>query len=316
MRILAVDDDPVFLELLAGMLKAIGYGHVTTVGTAEQALHELDTSAIVYDCILSDMQMPGLDGTALTTAIRLRTAYRQTPILMITAMAGKNFVDEAFTAGATDYITKPLDMIELKARIGMVARLLSERHRLAEFARLVGQRAAQVDINADFETPILIPGFDRGIEFLAMENYLLTLGVKRMYSTIAFGIHIKNAGVIFNKASGAVYIQMLGDVAAQIVDSLKTEDTKIAYAGSGNFVVMSERDLGQSTDDLEILINIGLMDFESIYATDRIPVPQVRVGEVARSSFLSPTKPTRILERAILSATTPPDKRSKPTMVA
>lgn len=312
MRILAVDDDPVFLELLAGMLKAIGYGHVTTVSTAEQALHEIDTANHIYDCILSDMQMPGLDGTALTTAIRLRSAYRQTPILMITAMAGKNFVDDAFTAGATDYITKPLDAIELKARIGMVARLLAERHRLAEFARLVGQRAAQVDINADFETPILIPGFERGIEFLAMENYLLTLGVKRMYSTSAFAIHIKNAQMIFNKASGAIYVQMLGDVAAQIIDSLKATDAKIAYTGSGTFVVMTERDMGQSTDDLEILINIGLMDFESIYAADRLPVPQVRVGEVARSAFLSPTKPTRILERAILSATTPPEKRGKP----
>ena len=144
-----------------------------------------------------------------------------------------------------------------------------------------------------------------------MENYLLTLGVKRMYSTTAFGIHIKNAGMIFNKASGATYIQMLGDVAAQIVDSLKTEDAKIAYAGSGTFVCMTERDMGQSTEDLEILVNIGLMDFEAIYAADRLPVPQVRVGDVARSSFLSPNKPTRILERAVASAVTPPDKRGK-----
>lgn len=309
MRILAVDDDPVFLELLSGMLKAIGYNAVTTMPSAEHALHEIDTTTHIYDCILSDMQMPGLDGTALTAAIRLRSAYRQTPILMITAMAGKGFVDEAFAAGATDYITKPLDMIELKARIGMVARLLSERHRLAEFARLVGQRAAQVDINADFDAPLLIPGFERGIEFLAMENYLLTLGVKRIYTTTAFAIHVKNAGMIFNKASGATYIQMLGDVGAQIVDSLKTEDAKIAYAGSGTFVCVTERDMGQTTEDLEIMINIGLMDFESIYTTDRLPVPQVRVGEIARSSFLSPTRPTRMLERAIASATALPERR-------
>jgi hypothetical protein len=144
-----------------------------------------------------------------------------------------------------------------------------------------------------------------------MENYLLTLGVKRMYSTSAFAIHIKNAGIIFNKASGATYVQMLGDVGAQIVDALKTEDVMIAYAGSGTFVCMTERDPGQSPDDLEILINIGLMDFETIYAADRLPVPQVRVGEPARSAFLSPTKPTRILERAIQSATTPPEKRTK-----
>jgi hypothetical protein len=132
-----------------------------------------------------------------------------------------------------------------------------------------------------------------------------------MYSTSAFAIHIKNAGIIFNKASGATYVQMLGDVGAQIVDALKTEDVMISYAGNGTFVCMVERDPGQSPDDLEILINIGLMDFETIYAADRLPVPQVRVGEAARSAFLSPTKPTRILERAIQSAITPPEKRTK-----
>jgi CheY-like chemotaxis protein len=311
MRILAIDDDPVFLELLAGMLHMIGYAEVTTMPSGMDALHELDSSGTLYGCILSDLRMPDMDGAALTAAIRQRTAYRQTPILMITAMSGKNAVDEAFAAGATDYITKPLDIIELRARVGMVDRLLAERRRLAEFARLVGQRAATTEIEAEFDTPIVIPGFERGIEFLAMENYLRTLGVKRMYSTLAFAIHIKNAGIIFNRASGATYVQMLGDVAAQIVDALKTEDVMIAYAGGGTFVCMTERVLGQTTEDLEILINIGLMDFETIYASDRLPVPQVRVGEPARSAFLSPTKPTRILERAIQSATTPPERRSK-----
>ena len=102
MRILAIDDDPVFLELLAGMLRMIGYAQVTTMSSGQEALHELDFSGLLYDCILSDMQMPDLDGAALTAAIRQRTAYRQTPILMITAMSGKNTVDEAFAAGATD----------------------------------------------------------------------------------------------------------------------------------------------------------------------------------------------------------------------
>lgn len=311
MRILAVDDDPVFLELLSGMLDVLGYAGVTTMMSGEQALSELDLASHAFDCILSDLQMPGMDGVAFTAAVRTRPSYRQTPLLMITAMAGKSFVDEAFSAGATDYITKPLDMLELKARIGMVSRLLAERRRMAEFARLVGQRAAAVEIEAEFETPLLIPGFDRGIEYLAMENYLLTLGVKRMFSTSAFGIHVKNAGLIFNKASGATYIQMLGDVAAMIMDALKTEDVLLAYAGSGNFVCMTESPVGANTENLEILINLGLMDFESIYAADRLPVPQVRVGEVVRSSFMSPTKPTRIIERAIVSATQPPEKRTK-----
>ena len=149
-----------------------------------------------------------------------------------------------------------------------------------------------------------------------MENYLQTLGVKRIYSTSAFAITIKNAHLIFNKASGATYIQMLGDVAAQIVDSLRADAVKIAYAGSGTFVCMAEGDLGQTVENLEILVNIGLMEFEQIYAADRLPVPQVRVGDLVRGSFLSPGKPTRILERALASALEVPQRKKSGTMVA
>lgn len=302
MKILAVDDDPVFLELLSGMLRTIGPHDVTTLLSAEQALREIDRAGQVFDCILSDMQMPGMDGVGFTTAIRARKAWRQTPIIVITSMAGKSFVDAAFTAGATDYITKPLDMTELKARIGMVVRLLAERRRMAEFARLVAHRAAATDVKADFDTPIQIPGFDGCVDFVALENYLNTLGVKRAYGTAAFAVHIRNAGVIFAKASGATFVQMLGDVAAQITDALKGAEALLAYAGGGTFVVMTERDIDLNTEDAELFINIGLMEFEAIYAADRLPVPQARVGDLVRASFLSPGKPTRIVERAIATA--------------
>lgn len=315
MKILAVDDDPVFLELLGEMLRQIGPHDVTPLLSAEQGLRELDSGAQVYDCILSDMQMPGMDGVAFTAAIRARKAWRQTPILVITSMAGKAFVDAAFAAGATDYVTKPLDAMELKARIGMVARLLAERRRMAEFARLVAHRGAAAEVKAEFGTPIQIPGFDGCVDFVALENYLNTLGVKRAYGTAAFAVHIRNAGVIFAKASGMTFVQMLGDVAALITDALKGQDALLAYAGGGTFVVMTERDADLATEDAELFINIGLMEFEAIYTADRLPVPQVRLGDLVRASFLSPGKPTRIVDRAIASALRE-EKRKSGALVA
>lgn len=316
MKFLAVDDDPVFLELLAGMLGRLGHDDVTTRPSASLGLEELDRAGQVFDCILSDMQMPEMDGVAFTAAVRSRKAYRQTPLVVITSMAGKGFVDAAFAAGATDYLTKPLDMLELKARIGMVARVVAERRRMAEFARLVAQRGSTAEIRAHFDAPMLIPGIEGSVDFLALENYLNTLGVKRAYGTAAFAVHIRNAGLIFQKANGATFVQMLGDVAALVNDAVKGTEVLMAYAGGGTFVVMTERDAALSPDDLEIFVNIGLMEFEQIYAADRLPVPQVRVGDLVRGSFLSPGKPTRILERALASALEVPQRKKSGTMVA
>lgn len=302
MKFLAVDDDPVFLDLLAGMLGRLGYGGVTTQATAQAALDALDQPGAHYDCILSDMQMPEMDGVAFTAAVRSRKAHRQTPLIVITSMAAKSFVDAAFAAGATDYLTKPLDMLDLKSRIGMAARVIAERRRMAEFARLVAQRTAAADIRADFAAPMMIPGAEGCVDFIALENYLTTLGVKRAYATAAFAIHIRNAGLIFQKASGAAFVQMLGDVAALLADAAKGTEVLVAYAGGGTFAVMTERDATLNPEDIEIFVNIGLMEFEQIYAADRLPVPQVRAGELVRASFLSPGKPTRILDRALASA--------------
>ena len=113
MRILAIDDDPVFLELLAGMLKMIGYAQVTTMPSGDEALHELDFSGMLYDCILSDMQMPDMDGAALTAAIRSRTAYRQTPVLMITANYSNELKLQIRELGHT-LMHKPVRPMKLK----------------------------------------------------------------------------------------------------------------------------------------------------------------------------------------------------------
>ncbi len=316
MKFLAVDDDPVFLDLLAGMLRKLGHDDVTTRPSAQEGLDELDQPGRHYDCILSDMQMPEMDGVAFTAAVRSRKAHRQTPLIVITSMAAKPFVDAAFAAGATDYLTKPLDMLDLKSRIGMAARVIAERRRMAEFARLVAQRAAASDIRADFDAPMLIPGAEGCVDFIALENYLNTLGVKRAYATAAFAVHVRNAGLIFHKATGATFVQMLGDVAALLADAAKGTEVLLAYAGGGNFVVMTERDAALKPDDIEIFVNIGLMEFEQIYAADRLPVPQVRAGDLVRASFLSPGKPTRILDRALASARQPAARGKSGVMVA
>ena len=299
MKILAVDDDPVFLELLLGTLRSQGHDDVTTAGSAREALEILVGAAQPFDCLLFDIQMPEINGVQLCLAVRKLEAYRRTPIVMITAMSGKSFVDDAFVAGATDYVTKPLDRLELKARMGMVVRLHDERQRMAAFERQAGTPSYLTDFQIDFAAPMVIPGIDRSVEHLAMENYLLTLGVKRLYSIGAFVISIENAEPIFNKASAAVFVNMLGDVATAILDGLKTEQVMLSYAGNGNFVVLVQRNFKMDLEELGLMIDLGVADFETIYTADRIPMPRIRIGGLVRGSIFAPTRPTRILDQAI-----------------
>lgn len=300
MKLLAVDDDPVFLAILVPMLGALGKNDVTVAKSASDALAKLRGATQDFDCILCDIQMPVMNGVNLCQQVRGMPAYQRTPIVMITAMSGKRYIDDAFSAGATDYITKPLDRVELRARLGMVERLLQERRLSAALEQQAELRGDGVTLAVDFETALPIPGFERGIEYLALENYLLTLGSKRMHSTAAMGFHVQNAGAIFRRGSVAHFVDMLSDVATAISDAVKTDQMLLSYAGAGNFVGVLTGNTTPDIADLEVLIQSGVAEFASFYAADRLPLPQVKVGQLVKSSFFGRFNPTRVLERAIV----------------
>ncbi|WP_372840520.1 PleD family two-component system response regulator, partial [Phaeovulum sp.] len=276
----------------------------------------IDKASPAFDCFLLDIKMPGTSGIELCARIRKLQIYRRTPIVMVTAMSGRVFIDGAFAAGATDYITKPLDRLELKARIGMAARLHEERKRLADYALQNGLSVGAAEKQIEFDEPFLIPGIDRAIELMALENYLLTLGRKSAYSYAALGIHVPNAAIIYTRADAPTFIAMLSDVALAICDGLKTTQMLLAYAGNGNFVGLASRSISTDLEELEKNINFSLSDFKDIYQADRLPLPEVRVGELIRGSVFSLNRPTKILDQAIRAAQPTPRKMPKIRLLA
>ena len=302
MKLLAVDDDPVFLAILVPMLGTLGKKDVTVAKSASDALAKLQDTTQEFDCILLDIQMPEMDGVELCQRVRSMPAYQRTPIVMVTAMSSKRYIDGAFAAGATDYLTKPLDRVELTARLGMVERLLQERRLFAALELQVGLRGDGVTLAVDFETAFPVPGFERAIEYLALENYLQTLGSKRMHATAAMGFQVQNAGTIFRRGSMVQFVDMLGDVATAISDAVKTDQMLLSYAGAGNFVGVLTGNTTPDIADLEVMIQSGVAEFASFYAADRMPLPQVKVGQLVKTTFFGRFNPTRVLQRAIVLA--------------
>jgi two-component system cell cycle response regulator DivK len=118
-RILVVDDNPANLRLLRLLLSAESY-EVRTADGAEEALAMLD--GFRPRLILMDLQMPGMNGFALTRRLKADAATRDIVIVALTAYAMKGDEEKARDAGCDGYVSKPIDTRTLPA---LVARHLT-----------------------------------------------------------------------------------------------------------------------------------------------------------------------------------------------
>jgi CheY-like chemotaxis protein len=112
--ILIVDDDPISLAVAKLVLAHSGFA-VQTAGDGPAALELLQT--LQPDVILSDIQMPRMDGYELARRVREIPRLRETPMIALTAFATKASEQSAYAAGFTDYMTKPVNTTGLAAAI-------------------------------------------------------------------------------------------------------------------------------------------------------------------------------------------------------
>lgn len=113
--ILVVDDAKAGRDLLVGLLRGAGFARVEEAAGGEEALSRLLAGGV--DLVLLDLVMPGLDGVELCRRARAEPALGGLPILVQTALGQPEDRSRAFSAGATDYLTKPVNPTELVARV-------------------------------------------------------------------------------------------------------------------------------------------------------------------------------------------------------
>jgi response regulator RpfG family c-di-GMP phosphodiesterase/signal transduction histidine kinase len=138
--ILCIDDNPEVLKLMK-MLLADEFD-LELMTSAEQGLKFL--RAKNPDLVLCDVMMPGMDGHAFSRAVKKDDALKHIPIILVTARTGAEMLNEGIEAGADDYISKPFDSTELKARIRALLRIRQVESELALLNRNLKMRTSDL----------------------------------------------------------------------------------------------------------------------------------------------------------------------------
>jgi two-component system chemotaxis response regulator CheY len=114
-KFLVVDDFSTMRRIVRNLLKELGYINVDEAEDGAVALQKLQGGG--FDFVVSDWNMPNMDGLALLQAVRADPALKHLPVLMITAEAKKENIIAAAQAGASGYIVKPFTAATLNEKL-------------------------------------------------------------------------------------------------------------------------------------------------------------------------------------------------------
>ncbi|TAG60619.1 MAG: response regulator [Oscillatoriales cyanobacterium] len=143
--ILIIDDEPDNFDVIETLLSDRDY-QLHYAANGEEAIDSLDLFR--PDLILLDVMMAGIDGIEVCRRIKAMPQWESVPIVMVTALITKTDLARCFAAGADDFISKPINRLELRARVRSMLRIHQQYQQLATFnTRLettVQQRTAQL----------------------------------------------------------------------------------------------------------------------------------------------------------------------------
>ncbi|POT54767.1 chemotaxis protein CheY [Citrobacter amalonaticus] len=118
LRFLVVDDFATMRRIVRNLLKDLGFNNVDEAEDGQDALAKLRESS--FDFVISDWNMPNMDGLELLSEIRKSSELSQMPVLMVTAEAKKENIIAAAQAGASGYVVKPFTAATLEEKLNKI----------------------------------------------------------------------------------------------------------------------------------------------------------------------------------------------------
>lgn len=118
MSFLVVDDFPTMRRIVRSLLKELGFTNVEEAEDGQDALNKLRAGK--FEFVVSDWNMPNLDGLEMLKEIRQDDALKELPVLMVTAEAKKENIIAAAQAGASGYVVKPFTAATLEEKLNKI----------------------------------------------------------------------------------------------------------------------------------------------------------------------------------------------------
>src|SRR5262249_46853809 len=139
---LIVDDEPDVRRFLESCVIAQGYRPLSA-GSGEEALRLLE--GVIPSVILTDVDMPGIGGVALTRHIKAHPDLRLVPVVILTGVADLHARVAGLDAGADDFFAKPVDLLELRTRLSALARTKALVDELEHAERIIRTLALTIE---------------------------------------------------------------------------------------------------------------------------------------------------------------------------
>lgn len=278
MKILVVDDDDCVRELLDVILTSTGHHVVSFAESAKAALEKLSQADAAFDFFLVDIQMPEVDGVALIEMIRRTPGYALAPIVMLTAMYDRSYIDRAFKAGATDYVTKPFDYLELRQRIQSAQTLAYNNERgtgggALRPAEYVGTIAKNRDTP---ENPLILGQRKEFLGYGEFENYVLQLTRRRARKAYVYSVNLCNLATLASRSEPDAFVRSLKTVTKRIEEYFVQFGGIGSYRGKGTFLFVTTRRTGVPREAVEAELNSLL---ENTFPGVADMQPRLVVGE-------------------------------------
>ena len=306
-RVLVVDDDPSILAMTEDLLSEAGF-EVGKCGSGKQALERIRERD--FDVVLTDLQMPGIDGLELLAGVREQCP--DTPVIIMTAFGTIQAAVDAMRAGALDFVTKPFRAGELLISLerAFERRALEQENRVlrravartSAFGELVGKSPAMNEIYAMIRkvgasrSHVLITGESgtgkevvaRTIHFsgsrgdkpfvpincTAMPEGLLESELFGHVRGAFTGAHANKKGLFEAAAGGTLFLDEIGDMPISLQSKLLRvlQDKEIRPVGGTQSVKVDVRIIAATHQDMNRAIEAGRFRQDLYYRLNVIPI--------------------------------------------